>query len=332
MKRATVLVPAIVALVFAFGWLARRWSGAERGALAIERPRLGHLAPLTPPHGSTVLRGRVVDIDGEPVASVSIYARTASAPAWVVTDADGRFELAGLAEGAVEVVVVAPGFPPQSETVEAPSGEVEIQLFPRSPPPPHLEAIERAPFYGRVAHPIGGRWMDPEGYEVVLEPRDPPNVLGGAVPRRARSDARGFFELDDLALASYRVRALPAWASGGSWPDLAAADSSVVEHAAGGTAAFELGLACGAIEGVVESDEGERIEGAFVLLWDAASPARVWPPESTDPFGRFRFLDLPPGPYRLEVRAGEGAIEDFAVEVASGAVARPALPAIAVRR
>jgi outer membrane receptor protein involved in Fe transport len=53
----------------------------------------------------------------------------------------------------------------------------------------------------------------------------------------------------------------------------------------------------GAVEGVVATERGTRIAGASVAI---GAPARI---ALTDSMGRFRFVDIPPGDQRLEIRA-----------------------------
>jgi len=77
-------------------------------------------APATTPHAypeSTHVRGRVVDGDGNPVAGSAVIVCPLSLmspplPYAVVTDADGRFEVSGLAPGRYSFVAIHGQHPP----------------------------------------------------------------------------------------------------------------------------------------------------------------------------------------------------------------------------
>jgi hypothetical protein len=331
-KRLTLLVPALVALALLIGWWKAHWTSGDAELPSFAPPRAPHFEELHAPSGPANLRGRVVDVDGAPVAGVALYLRSGGVPMWVTSDAEGHFAFEGLQTGDVEVVVLAWGHPPGTRVLATGDEEREVVLLPQNPPPDLLPDVEYAPLAGRVANPLGSRWSDPDGYEVVLIPREPLPHFGGTVERRARTGTEGFFELESLALGRFRVAVVPAWARGGSWPDLIAPDSSEFEQQRAITESVIFALDCGAIEAVVRDGAGEAVQGAFVLLVDAAEPLHVWPPQTSDALGRFRFLDLPPGKYLLQVRAGEGQITDVPVEVARAQVSGvPDLPPIQVR-
>jgi hypothetical protein len=174
----------------------------------------------------------------------------------------------------------------------------------------------------------GSVWSDPAGYEVVLSPVLPPDLLQGPVERRVRTDPTGAFSIDDLALGNYRVRVLPSWARGGTWPTLAAPWTPELAHT--GQTRLEIELAAGAVEGRLWDPSRQPVEGALVLLADAADPRRVWPPAVTDAEGKFLVRALPPGRFTLSARAGEGVLE-VQVDVLRDEVTRPDLAALFTR-
>jgi len=100
----------------------------------------------------------------------------------------------------------------------------------------------------------------------------------------------------------------------------------------GSTGGAEAGRRAGSLEITVLSAMTQMpVEGALVLLADGDRPGRLWPPQTSGPEGRFRIRDLPPGPYRVTVRAGEGALEDLPLVVRPGEVRVIDLPELDVR-
>jgi len=98
---------------------------------------------LPDPTASAVLRGRVVDDKGEGVAGVQVYT---SPKGRAQTDGEGRFEVAGLPPGRVEVRVFhVPGHevPWPAPFVEAPADDVEIVV------------VRHARVEGAVVLPVG---------------------------------------------------------------------------------------------------------------------------------------------------------------------------------
>lgn len=332
LRRLTWIVPVTVALALLVGFLRAEWRRSERTLPQLARTPPPIFAPLYAPIGAAVLRGRVVDVDGEPVPEVALYLRSGDVPHWVTSDAEGRFAFERLLAGEIEVVVLAWGHPPRTHRLATGTGELELVLPPQVPPAPRLPDLAYAPASGRVAHPFSGAWVDPEGYEVIFEPRAPVTQLGGAVERRARTDARGFFAIDDLALGEYTVRVLPAWARGGTWPDLVVPELADYDHTGESFGGDLFALQVGGIETDVRDPSGEPIEGALALLFDAENPSRAWLPQASDAFGHLRFLDLPPGSYALLVRAGEAQPPELVVDVEAEEITRPELPPLVVRK
>ncbi|MFQ5654489.1 MAG: carboxypeptidase regulatory-like domain-containing protein, partial [Planctomycetota bacterium] len=116
----------------------------KKGFPALERS----LEPLSPGEErdlgtlalaeGVALLGKVVDEAGRPVAGANVTARVErerfsfgiDAGPWARTDASGRFELEGLAEGSYEVKCSAPGYSqPPAQNVSIGAGEAEMVVF-----------------------------------------------------------------------------------------------------------------------------------------------------------------------------------------------------------
>ena len=315
-KRLTLLLPLLVALCVLVGILleARRSDDELPSFTPARPPEFGALAA---PVGSVELEGRILGPEGAPVADASVYLRSAGAPAWTYTDRDGAFRLTGLQPEPALAVVLAWGFPP-TEFEAQPGPEAALWTMPpRSDVVPGLPKIERADLLGRVLHPLGLE----QAFEVALLPANDPSLLQGPVAVRTVTDSDGRFHFDQLAVGEYRTLILPAWAAGGSWPNLArAADGSPGATLYHGPDAepVDLELAAGALEGRLRDPSGLPIEGALVLLSRAEDPDRIWPPALSDPAGGFRIEDLPPGDFLLEVRAGQGVLGGIPVRIEAG--------------
>lgn len=332
MRHLPLVFTVVVFTVLAVGFFHARMARSELALPVFLPPTGAQLEPLEPPAGEHVLAGQVVDIDSEPAAGVNVFLRSDETPFWTETDAAGRFRLEGLGPGPYDVALVKWGFPPRSVRVEAPGEDLQLLLAPPKPPPPPLPELSSGALSGRVAHPLGNTWEDPEGYELQFTPRGDLTELKGAVQRWIRVDPRGFFAVEDLAHGDYLVRVLPSWAAGGSWPDLVALADAQLDHRPGGADFAVFGLELGALESTVVDPRGVAIDGAYAILSDADDATRVWPPRVSDAFGVLRFTDLPPDRYRLTVRAGESAIEELLVEIEPASVARPQIPPLTVRK
>lgn len=295
-----------------------------------ELPTIAEQSPQAQP-----LRGRLVDPLGTAVPEALVYARPLGVPTWDVSDAEGRFELFWPEAGSGEptrarLAIAARGFPPiEHEAVREPEERV-ITLPERESTPAPLPRVTPAPLAGRVV-PARADDVPPYAYEVLLVPVDPPETFGPAVLRRATCDPDGRFALPDLAAGSYRVHVLPAWAAGGTWPDVLGSEVRF-DHDAQTPRELMLALAEGAISGTLADRRGRTIEGALLLLSPVDQPGRLWPPATSDTRGGFLIEDLPAGSYRLFVEAGDARVEDVVVEVRAGQRSEVAVPPLIVRR
>jgi len=329
----TVLVFAAV-----LGGLLSRHGGAPVPSPRTLQPKSTPIfAPLVDPLGvgrdpslprADRLELRVVDPAGLAVSGAALVVRAGNKPLWAFTDAYGRAVLEGLAPGKSRMAVIALPHPGLELDIVPGPGELEVRLAAAIEPQPLLAEIPRSRLAGRLSG------APPEALaecEVLLLPVAAPNELGGAMPRRCSADAQGSFAFDSLAHAVYQVCVLPAWASGGSWPDLAAAADRTLDFKAARND-LSIALARGEIEGEVRDDLGRALEGALVWATDAGNELRIWPPAASGPDGRFRIADLPPGKYRVSCRAGEGGSTLEELVVAAGASAWAAMPGFAARK
>jgi hypothetical protein len=72
---------------------------------------------------------------------------------------------------------------------------------------------------------------------------------------------------------------------------------------------MQIVLDAGELAGALRHEDGSPLAGALLTVHDAERPERVWPPRRSGIDGRFRYTDLPPGDYVLELRAGDARLE-----------------------
>ena len=288
------------------------------------------LPPVELPTGDEVLEGRVVDEDGQPIGDVGVHLFRAhrSQPEtgpqggadpllWTRTAPDGRFRIEGAPSGEFEVALLALERPTARFSVSLPTkGPMRWQVPARATPPSTLAEIESLPLTGRLAPPVG-TLPTPHpvgGYEIWFEPLEGPSAwLAGRVPMRVDVDPNGRFKIEQLVCGRYLVRVLPSWARGGTWPIL---EEIAYTHPSPGELeprspdpSLPLRLRSGTLGGRAFDEEGLPLEGALVKVWPTAQPDHLWPTLATDTEGTFLIRDLPPGPYRVRLRAGGAAFE-----------------------
>jgi len=292
---------AALALAFAI----QRLASEPDPPINIQRP-----APTTfkklepPPHGHKLL-GKVTSPTGEAVdrALVCLHSGEEGRGCW--TDALGAFRFDELGPGPWQATIAALGFESLSLELAESSTLQVVALQKALGPPPVLAKLEHAELAGRILVPPD---FDASGFEVVFDPGEPTRI-DSAVPRRAACDAQGNFKIEDLIVARYELRVLPAWARGGTWPDLllgvgeGAGEQREFTHQKG-AGELRLRVALGTIAGALVEPDGGPIEGALVELELAGDPGHLWLPQSTDAAGKFALRALPKARYLLTLRAG----------------------------
>jgi len=271
------------------------------------RPPRVEFAPEVYATGAESLRGTVVDDTNRPVAEALVMADLNGELVWDYTDLGGAFTLSRLPDAELRVTVVARKYTSAVRMVRPPRGDLRIDLGPQVEPPPHLPEIGEGELEGSLNAAITGRGL--LDYEVQLVPVQPPEELGAPIPVRARVGADRTFRFPALLHGEYRIRVLPPWARGGSWPNLAAPEDAPFVHGPA-TERLEVTIHAGEIAGRLIDLEGQFVEGALVRVAAVDAPGRPWPPLQTDETGAFSVRDLPPGRYRLQVDAGESSLDE----------------------
>lgn len=322
MRRVATWIPILTLIAVAIGYLARDTLAPPREELVIEPPPAAKIPPLELPERTRSLAGRVVDPKDIGVASALVWLRAGDEPHWTYTGADGSFLLGELEAGPWNATVIAIGFAPHAlaiaEGVET-AEPLTIRLDEPFGPPPTMPPIVRAPLAGAVTSRLPGTLA---GCEVVLIPTLPPQNLSAPLPRRADVAADGSFALPDLITGEYRVEVRPAWARGGSWPDLARplenadgtgdSQARTFTHAApaepGAARRLDIDLATGDVTGKLVDIDFKTVEGGLLLLAQASDPNRVWPTVGSGPDGSFSLHGIPAGRYTLTARAGSATL------------------------
>jgi protocatechuate 3,4-dioxygenase beta subunit len=229
-----------------------------------------------------VIRGRVRDRAGLPVADAQVFGRQArmmgggwAGRADATTEADGSFVLGGLVAGNYALNVIARGFAGQSRQVEA-GGTADFTLDPAGS------------ITGQVVDEAG---TAVEAFQVVARPL---REMGPSAPSPQMDQftaADGRFVLNDVAEGTWVVEA--------SAPERASGVVSDVRVAAGaGTDVGRIRLSAGGIvRGTVLDATGAPVPGANVTVQGAGQD---WygrgRQATTDPAGTFELRGVAAGP------------------------------------
>lgn len=333
LRRWRIWIPVLTLVGIPVGFLVDRAFGPKPNELVIQPAPAKQIPPLELPPRQRSLAGRVVDPSDAPLADALVWLRAGNAPHFAYTDEKGAFRIDAIEEPPWHATVLAQGFAPMVRDLEE---SPESTIFRMDAPlgaAPSLPRIARARIAGEVKSRLPSSLA---GDEVVLIPTADPETLGAPVPRRASVGADGKFAFEDLILGEYRIEVRPAWARGGSWPDLlraldAPSGRAVDLAAAGAPSSLALDLEVGDLEGRLAGLEGEAIEGGLVLASAAGDSSRVWPPETSRADGTFSVRGLPAGAYALSIRAG-AAIVQKDVLVRAGEATAVELEPLDVRR
>lgn len=243
-------------------------------------------------HPGSVLEGRVVDAQGQPVGGAAVFRVLHLGPAHelaaempgeepdATTGADGRFRLADLVRGSpVHLLVTARGFlPATARGVRPPAASpLVVRLEPG------------ASLAGRVVdeqdRPVRGAEV-----EISWQPKVPGRddlAAGPAVSKRTLSDRDGRFEVPDLRLGEVEIAVeARGFIAVGGLP-------AAVPQPAG--EALTIRLERGAtLDGRAVTSEGDPVAGARILVGQAAG--------LSDEEGLFRVAGIAPGPQLVEAR------------------------------
>jgi Carboxypeptidase regulatory-like domain len=331
-KHWTRWIPVLTLVGVVVGFVARRaWTPPAE--LVIRPTPAANIPALELPPRNRVLDGRVVDPSGAAVPDALVFLRAGDAPHFAYTDEHGAFHLPALEDAPWDVTVLAIGFRPLAKELADATSPQTIRLDAPAGPAPRLPPLSRKDLAGTLSS--RGTFLL-EGCEVVLTPTLPPETLSGPLPRRATAAADGRFVFQDLIVGEYTVEVLPAWARGGSWPDLARAidgeKPTLLTHSAGeAPSVLAVTIQTGEVTGKLVDVDGHPIEGSLVLISPASDPSRVWPPESSVADGSFAVRGLPAGKYVVSIRAGTASVQREAL-VRAGESTALELEPLEVRR
>jgi len=276
---------------------AKGYQTARAGGVVVEEATTTDGVEVKVPPGS-VLKGRVTDAkSGRPVVEASVSANAAEGaggprallPALedggLLTDADGRFEVEGLAAGKVTVRVDHSDYEERTETVELKEGGSTVEV-----------ALSRGGTLGGAV--LSSTRQPVPGADVTVQAageggfgRGP---FGGG-SQSAVTDASGRFRLDHLSAGRYTVTAELAGQS--------AEPQTAVLTAAESKEDLVLVLAGGAtLRGVVSGLPQAQLGG--VSIW-ANGPQQFRGSTRTGADGRFELTGLPVGTTSLTASAGD---------------------------
>lgn len=235
-----------------------------------------------------VLRGQVVDPQGQPVALAQVVLAQPPYGALATSDAEGYFYLPATTG---EVMAVHGRFAPSAAVAASPGRPWQLQLR------------QGGTLHGRVVDHSGQ--PQPARVRIDRMQPDPPQVATLEVGSAAAAGADGTFTFPNLRPGLYDLRA--------EVPGHAAGTVQAVRVTGQGRAEVEIRLPVGAsLRGrVTARRDGQPVAGARVLVLGAASGA---PRQAvTDPDGRYVLQSLTPG--RVTVRVDH---EGFRPEMSSG--------------
>jgi hypothetical protein len=238
------------------------------------------------------LTGTVLDEKDRPIEDAVVVLIPGSfreEPKTGTSDAMGRFEIALSKPGPFRVEAYAPGYAPFRLRDVDPEKPLSIVLRRGG------ETIAGVVRDGTTLDPLEGAIVETRAGEsaarVMAEPR-----LGLV---EAVTDERGAFRLEGLAKTSYSVAAS------------AAGYGRTTKHSVSPGDAVELYLFPGSgIYGRILDEKGKAVGGALVTAEEASGMFSSSPAQESDADGRFAFLGLEPGAYRVHARH-----EDLAPEV-----------------
>lgn len=245
------------------------------------------------------LRGRVVDDLGQPLASASVrgmnkadgefgFTSSSSSILKATTDADGRFELLGLKDGAWEITAQMRNGPESDlRTLTIPGDDTQLDLIVKRP----------ATIAGFVVDPAGTAVA---GARIFVDDRVDerfPYVTNDR--EKMKTDDKGHFRAENLRAGKVSVRAEhPDWAQSLEL-EFDLAPSQIQEPVT-----LRL-LRGGTIAGLVQDATGQPAAGRKVSLW---SRSQTWRSATSAADGTFRFERVPPGKVHIAMQQRESRV------------------------
>ncbi|GEM_PF-1082156 len=267
-------------------------------------------AGATFPLGDVVLAsggsitGTVTDDDGEPVAGVTVTARSGLVQRTGVTGADGSYTVAGLATGAYTVSFTPPaGSVLRAEHYDdaAASWEADVVAVTTGATTTGIDAelAVGGGIEGRVLAPGGAPLA---GASVHVWPRDPGT---GSAPTPATTGADGTYHVGGLAAGAWVVEVVPPFGStlarvfyldATTSTAATAVDVTVRETEQLEDVVLEPGAS---VSGVVLDPDGAPVAGAWVGAQRAGASTALSAQTGAD--GSYTIIGLPAGGYRVRV-------------------------------
>lgn len=257
----------------------------------------------------TAVRGIVADLEGKPVEGAEVRAQAAAErspfprafssrepePADAVTAQDGTFLLADRAPGeSLDLTVTHPSYGTESAPGVAVPREEPVRVV--------LKPVAR----------VSGRVLDPDGKPIpeaqvfLIEMRSESfgggqsSLLPARLPRDAKTDEKGAFEIERVAPGPIQVNAQAPRRQRARVEGLEVKPGRDLTN-------VEIVLAPGGtVEGRVLSPEGRPVPNAQVSVAETASQGMMVfssVQTKTDGDGRYRLDGVPPGPRTLEATA-----------------------------
>ncbi len=269
-------------------------------------PETALTRPVMPDHSARIV-GRVLDPAGPGVGEVSLVVLQGSRVSWTFSQADGSFELDGLAPGVVSIALDHERFP--ATRMEGIAGDTPIDLVLPSPLAsiPIIEAPRGEDLSATIHVPTK---LDLQGFEVSITPSPGAPKTHHGYARRTLTDSAGSFEFPDLIPGEYLIRLIPPGRPGASWPDLLAPRNDSTLRFRHPQDALRFAYTGGRIEGVFHAPEGHYPGGAVIEVRPRNGDAPGMAPKGrlfttqTDAEGSYTLEHLPPGAYSVTLMSG----------------------------